>query len=63
MTFVIICCMQLSREIVFGPTAQFIRYDEIDELSTPWDAYIVGWGALTVSEFTIDFSASATRDS
>ncbi|EFX81483.1 hypothetical protein DAPPUDRAFT_224278 [Daphnia pulex] len=40
-----IALIQLTRPIVFGPTAQPIRYDEIDELAKPWDAYIVGWGA------------------
>jgi len=40
-----IALIQLSRPIVFGPTAQPIRYDEIDELALPWDAKIVGWGA------------------
>ncbi len=39
---------QLSRPIVFGITAQAIRYDEIDELATPWVAAIVGWGATVV---------------
>jgi hypothetical protein len=43
----------LSRPIVFGPTAQPIRYDEIDELALPWEASIVGWGATFVSENSI----------
>ncbi|EFX81486.1 hypothetical protein DAPPUDRAFT_102473 [Daphnia pulex] len=40
-----IALVRLSRLILLGPTAQPIRYSEIDELATPWDAYIVGWGA------------------
>ncbi|EFX81487.1 hypothetical protein DAPPUDRAFT_224273 [Daphnia pulex] len=41
-----IALIKLNRQIEIGPTAHSIRYGEIDELATPWDAYIVGWGAL-----------------
>lgn len=40
-----IALIELSRPIVFGPTAASIRYDEIDELNQPWVGAIVGWGA------------------
>ncbi|EFX81484.1 hypothetical protein DAPPUDRAFT_230857 [Daphnia pulex] len=40
-----IALIELSRPVVFGDTAKSIRYDEIDELATPWVAAIVGWGA------------------
>ncbi|KAI9556745.1 hypothetical protein GHT06_016536 [Daphnia sinensis] len=50
-----IALIELSRPIVFGATAQPIRYDEIDELATPWDAKIVGWGA------TFEGGVPATR--
>ncbi|XP_059350834.1 complement factor D-like isoform X2 [Daphnia carinata] len=50
-----IALIELSRPIVFGSTAQAIRYDEIDELATPWEAAIVGWGA------TFEGGAPATR--
>jgi hypothetical protein len=40
--------LKLSRPVVFSDTAQAIRYDEIDELATPWVAAIVGWGATFV---------------
>ena len=42
--------LKLSRPIVFGETAKSIRYDEIDELATPWVAAIVGWGATFVKK-------------
>ncbi|XP_046439165.1 complement factor D-like isoform X2 [Daphnia pulex] len=50
-----IALIQLTRPIEIGPTAQPIRYGEIDELAIPWDAYIVGWGALN------DGGSPATR--
>jgi len=50
-----IALIELSRPIVFGETAQPIRYDEIDELATPFDASIVGWGA------TFEGGVPATR--
>ncbi|XP_046639647.1 complement factor D-like isoform X3 [Daphnia pulicaria] len=50
-----IALIQLARPIEIGPTAQPIRYGEIDEFATPWDAYIVGWGA------TLDGGIQATR--
>ncbi|XP_032798197.2 trypsin-4 [Daphnia magna] len=50
-----IALIELSRPIVFGSTAQPIRYDEIDELAQPWEAKIVGWGA------TFEGGAPATR--
>ncbi|KAK4015569.1 hypothetical protein OUZ56_030543 [Daphnia magna] len=37
--------IELSRPIAFGPTAQPMLYGEIDELATPWQAKIFGWGA------------------
>ncbi len=38
---------------MFGTTAQPIPYNEIDEFATPYEAYIVGWGATFVSEIDL----------
>ncbi|KAI9556744.1 hypothetical protein GHT06_016535 [Daphnia sinensis] len=40
-----IALIELSKPIFLGPTIQPMPYSEIDELATPWDAKIIGWGA------------------
>lgn len=50
---------QLERPIVFGSTAQAIRYDEVDIDVPEYESTISGWGALEVGQFKYQLIFSA----